>query len=64
MAKKALVVGINNYSNWNSGVTIGSLTLSAPSLQWCVNDSNSFATLLNDGFSFDQVNTLQDSQAT
>ena len=64
MAKKALVVGINNYSNWNNGVTIGGMSLSAPSLQWCVNDSNWFASLLRDGFCFDQVNTLQDTQAT
>ena len=64
MAKKALVVGINDYSNWNNGVTIGNLVLSAPSLHWCVSDSNSFASLLKDGFSFDQVQTLQDSQAT
>lgn len=64
MPKKALVVGINDYSNWNSGVTVGDLTLSAPNLQWCVGDSNSFADLLRSGFSFDQVTTLQDSQAT
>jgi hypothetical protein len=64
MAKKALVVGINDYSNWNKGVTLGDLTLSAPSLQWCVSDSNSFADLLKDGFSFDEVTTLQNSQAT
>jgi hypothetical protein len=64
MSKKALVVGINDYSNWNGGVTVGGLTLSAPNLQWCVGDSNSFADLLKSGFSFDQVTTLQDSQAT
>lgn len=64
MAKKALVVGINDYSNWNSGVNIGGLTLSAPNLHWCVADSNSFGQLLKDGFNFDSVTTLQDSQAT
>jgi hypothetical protein len=64
MAKKALVVGINDYSNWNNGVTVGDLSLSAPSLQWCVGDSSSFADLLQSGFNFDQVTTLQDSQAT
>jgi hypothetical protein len=64
MAKKALVVGINDYTNWNNGVAVGSLTLAAPSLQWCVPDSNSFADLLKSGFDFDQVTTLQDSQAT
>jgi Caspase domain len=64
MAKKALVVGINDYTNWNNGVTIGNLSLSAPSLQWCVDDSNAFADLLKSGFSFDEVTTLQDAQAT
>jgi hypothetical protein len=64
MAKKALVVGINDYSNWNSGVSVGGLTLSAPNLQWCVTDASSFADLLKSGFSFDQVTMLQDSQAT
>ena len=58
MAKKALVVGVNDYSNWNNGVTVGNLSLSAPSLQWCVGDSNSFADLLKSGFNFDQVTTL------
>jgi hypothetical protein len=57
MAKKALVVGINDYSNWNNGVTVGDLSLSAPSLQWCVGDSSSFADLLQSGFNFDQVTT-------
>ena len=64
MSKKAIVVGINNYSNWNNGVTVGSLVLSAPNLNWCISDSDSFASLLRNGFGFDQVTTLQDSQAT
>lgn len=64
MSKKALVVGINDYSNWNNGVTVGGLTLSAPNLHWCVADSDSFAQILKDGFGFDEVDTLQDSQAT
>lgn len=64
MSKKALVVGINDYSNWNNGVTIGGIGLKAPNLHWCVADSNSFSQLLKDGFGFDEVTTLQDSQAT
>jgi len=64
MSKRALVVGINDYSNWNSGVNIGGLTLTAPNLGWCVADANSFAQLLQDGFIFENVTTLQDSQAT
>lgn len=64
MAKKAIVVGINDYSNWNNGVAIGGLTLSAPNLSWCVADSFSFAELLKSGFGFDEVKTLQDAQAT
>ncbi len=64
MAKKAIVVGINDYTNWNNGVTIGGLTLSAPNLSWCIADSSSFAELLKSGFSFDNVTLLQDSQAT
>jgi hypothetical protein len=35
MSKKSLVVGINDYCNWNGGVTVGGLTLSVPNLQWC-----------------------------
>jgi Caspase domain len=64
MSKKALGVGINDYPKGNNGVTVGGLTLSARNLHWCVADSNSFAQLLKDGFGFDEVNTLQDSQAT
>lgn len=40
------------------------LTISARNLQWCVADSNSFGQLLKDGFGFDEVTVLQDSQAT
>jgi len=64
MSKKALVVGINDYSNWNNGVTVNGVSLSAPNLHWCVADSNSFGQLLTDGFVFDEVTTLQDSKAT
>jgi hypothetical protein len=64
MAKRGLVASINNYSNWNSGVTVGGLTLSAPNLSWCVADGNDFASLLRDAFIFDEVNVLQDAQAT
>lgn len=64
MAKRALVVGINDYTNWNSGVTVGGLTLSAPSLNYCVADADSFGQLLRDGFSFDDVTVLKDAQAT
>src|SRR5271154_5230880 len=64
MAKRALVAGINNYSNWNSGGTIGGLTLSAPNLSYCNADADSFAQVLKDGFLFDDVTLLKDSQAT
>ena len=64
MAKRALVAGINDYSNWNNGVTVGGLTLSAPNLSFCNADADSFAQLLKDGFSFDDVTLLKDSQAT
>ncbi len=64
MAKRALVAGINDYSTWNNGVTVGNVTLSAPSLNYCVADSSSFAQLLRDAFLFDQVTVLQDAQAT
>jgi hypothetical protein len=64
MTKRALVVGINDYSNWNTGVTVNGVTLSAPNLHYCDADAGSFAQLLQDGFSFDTVTLLQDSQAT
>ncbi|MDP9053375.1 MAG: caspase family protein [Acidobacteriota bacterium] len=64
MTKRALVAGINNYTNWNSGVRVGGLTLSAPNLSFCNADADSFAQLLNDGFVFDEVTVLKDSQAT
>ena len=64
MSKKALVVGINDYSNWNNGVTVNGVSLSAPNLHWCAADSNSFGQLLTNGFVFDEVTTLQDSKAT
>jgi caspase domain-containing protein len=64
MAKRALVAGINDYSNWNSGVQIGGMTLSAPNLNFCDADADSFAQLLKDGFLFDDVTLLKDSQAT
>jgi len=52
VAKRALVAGINNYTNWNSGVTVGGLTLSAPELSCCNADADSLAQLLKDGFVF------------
>lgn len=64
MAKRALVAAINDYSNWNSGVSTGGLTLTAPNLSWCAADGNDFSSLLRDAFVFDEVNVLLDSQAT
>jgi hypothetical protein len=64
MAKRALVVGINDYSNWNNGVTVSGLTLSAPNLSCDVADARDFGQLLKDAFIFDDVTMLQDSQAT
>lgn len=64
MAKRALVAGIDDYSTWNSGVTIGGLTLSAPNLPCCVSDATAFGQNLKDAFLFDEVTVLKDSQAT
>jgi hypothetical protein len=64
MAKRALVTGINDYSNWSGGVQVGSMTLSAPSLNCCDADADSFGQVLTDGFLFDEVTVLKDSQAT
>jgi Caspase domain len=43
---------------------VNGVTLSAPNLHWCVADSTSFGQLLTDGFVFDEVTVLKDSQAT
>ncbi len=59
MAKRALVAGINDYTNWNNASPI-----SAPNLSWCIADATSFATMLNDAFGFDEVCVLQDAKAT
>lgn len=64
MAKRALVVGINDYSNWNAGVNINGMTLSAHNLSFCNADADSFAQVLTDGFLFDRVKVLKNSQAT
>src|SRR5260221_6654276 len=64
MAKRALVVGINDYSNWNNGATVNGLVLTAPNLSCDIADATDFAQLLNDAFLFDSVTALQDSQAT
>ena len=64
MTKRALVVGINDYSNWSSGVTISGSTWKASNLHFCVADATDFAATLRDGFSFDEVETLLDSEAT
>ena len=64
MAKRALVVGVNDYSNWNAPVAISGSTFTAPSLQFCVVDATEFAATLRDGFLFDEVEILLDSQAT
>jgi len=64
VTKRALVAGVNDYTNWNSGVTVGGLTLSVPNLNYCNADADSFAQLLTDGFIFEEVTLLKDSQAT
>jgi hypothetical protein len=64
MAKRALVVGINDYSVWTAGVPIGDAVWSAPSLSCCVADADSFAQVLKDGFQFDEIVNLRDAQAT
>jgi len=55
MAKRALVVGINDYSNWNNGATVNGLVLTAPNLSCDIADATDFAQLLNDAFLFDSV---------
>jgi hypothetical protein len=59
--KRALVVGINDYSNWAN-----TSPHQFASLNCCVPDANEFAQVLIDGFGFDASNitTLLDSQAT
>lgn len=64
MTKRALVTGVNDYSNWNGGVNVNGVTLSAPNLSYCIADAEAFAQLLTDGFSFSEVQLLKDSQAT
>jgi hypothetical protein len=64
LAKRALVVGVNDYSNWSSGVTVNGLTLTAPNLNYCVADANDFGAVLKDGFEFDEVDVLLNSKAT
>ena len=64
MTKRALVAGVNDYSNWNGGVSVNGVTLSAPNLSYCIADADAFAQLLTDGFSFSEVQVLKDSQAT
>lgn len=59
--KRALVVGINDYSNWAS-----TSPHQFASLNWCVADANEYSQLLVDAFGFDSgnVTVLLDSQAT
>jgi hypothetical protein len=64
MTKRALVAGVNDYANWNSGVTVNGITLTAPNLSYCVADAEAFAQLLTSGFSFAEVQVLKDSQVT
>jgi hypothetical protein len=64
VAKRALVTAVNDYTNWNGGVQIGAMTVSAPNLNWCLADADAFGQLLKDGFLFDDVTVLKDSQAT
>ncbi len=56
--KRAVVAGINNYTNWNSQ--------GFADLNCCRNDAESFAQLLVDAFLFDQNNVTlcEDDQAT
>ena len=58
MAKRALVAAVNDYSTWNGGVTIGSLTLTAPNLHWCLADANDFSQLLGSAQESDEVRIL------
>lgn len=49
--KRALVVGINNYASPNQ-------------LPSCVNDAQTFATLLKSNFGFSDITVLTDAQAS
>jgi hypothetical protein len=64
MTKRALVVGINDYSNWATPVSYGGTSWTAPSLPNCTADADSFAQVLQDGFLFDEVTTLKDGNAS
>jgi uncharacterized caspase-like protein len=64
MSKYALVVGINDYSNWSSGVTITGSTWTAGNLNYCEADATSMASVIKEGFVFDQVDTLLSASAT
>lgn len=62
MTKRALVVGINDYSAQHRRSE--ELGLTWGNLQGCVNDANAIFALLGRGFGFDQINLLTNRQAT
>jgi hypothetical protein len=42
MAKRVLVVGVNDYSDWSSPVTISGSAFTVAPLQFCVADAKDF----------------------
>src|SRR5258708_2636471 len=61
MTKRAFVVGINDYHNWQR-----TQAFSFPDLHWCVADASAFASMLTDSFGFVAENVVlcQDAEAT
>jgi hypothetical protein len=64
VTKRALTVGINDYTTWNRGVQVGDSIWTAGNLSCSDADADAFGAVLRDGFLFDEVTTLKDSQAT
>ncbi|GAA0905330.1 caspase family protein [Virgisporangium aurantiacum] len=62
MTKRALVVGINDYSRQRRRTE--ELGLAWPTLHGCVNDARDMYALLVNGFGFEQVHLLLDQRAT
>ena len=59
MTKRAVIVGINDYSN-----QLPTAYFSWPNLGGCLADAASMESLLRDAFIFDETTTLTDAQAT
>lgn len=62
MTKRAMVVGINDYSAQRRRSE--ELGLTWPTLRGCVSDANAVYSLLDRGFGFEQIHLLTNRQAT